>query len=141
MKNDAILLPQYERYGVLKRKDFVQCFIDEMDIDLSLVSRYNEWLAEQGDAGCLAVYYLSGDSWKLEWLSVEDTDFDLNPADLPKIKTDGKLPFKEWLKNENGFSYHQWEDLLDGSIQGEEIEEEYQRYLYDDLPKFIRKYL
>lgn len=53
MKNDAMhLLTQYERYGVLKRKDFVQCFIDEMDIDLSLVSQYNEWLAEQGDAGC-----------------------------------------------------------------------------------------
>ena len=91
--------------------------------------------------GCLAVYYLSGDSWKLEWLPIEDTDFDLNPADLPKIKTGGKLPFKEWLENETGFSYHQWEDLLDGSIQGEEIEEEYQRYLCDDLPKFIRKYL
>ena len=57
------------------------------------------------------------------------------------MKTAGKLPFKEWLENESGFSYHQWEDLLAGSIQGEEIEEEYQRYLYDDLPKFIRKYL
>ena len=56
--------------------------------------------------GCLAVYYLSGDSWKLEWLPIEDTDFDLNPADLPKIKTGGKLPFKEWLDNETGFSYN-----------------------------------
>ena len=37
MKNDAILLTQYEKYGVLKREDFVQCFIDEMDINLSFV--------------------------------------------------------------------------------------------------------
>ena len=54
MKNDAILLTQYEKYGVLKREDFVQCFIDEMDINLSFVGRYNEWLAEQGDAGFTA---------------------------------------------------------------------------------------
>lgn len=89
----------------------------------------------------MAVYYLREDGWELEWLPLEDTDFDLNPADIPKVKTAGKLTFKEWLENKTGFSYQQWEDLLDGSIQGEEIEEEYQRYLYDDLPKFIRKYL
>lgn len=71
------------------------------------------------------------------------------------IKLDRTNTNREWngFKLKSGFWYgtdtetgqhvatSEWEDLLDGSIQGEEIEEEYQRYLYDDLPKFIRKYL
>ena len=55
MRKEAILLTQYERYGVLRREDFLQYFIDEeLEVNLSLVGRYNEWLAEQGDAGFTA---------------------------------------------------------------------------------------
>lgn len=55
MRNDAILLTQYEKYGVLRREDFLEYFIDEeLEVNLSLVGRYNEWLAEQGDAGFTA---------------------------------------------------------------------------------------
>jgi hypothetical protein len=45
MNTTAILLTQYEQYGSVGRNEFIENFIHEnLDIDISMLSDFNEWL-------------------------------------------------------------------------------------------------
>lgn len=45
MKNTALLLTQYEKYGVIGEKEYIENYInEELEIDASMIGDYNEYL-------------------------------------------------------------------------------------------------
>lgn len=88
--------------------------------------------------GAVAMYFLTADGWSLHWLDAEETDFQIN--ELPEIDTESKLSFREWLKEEQGIDWNDWDELYAGT-NAKQIEEEYSAYYYDGLPKFAQKVL
>ena len=85
--------------------------------------------------GCVAIYFRNGNSWDMQWTSIEEEDFLLE--NLPEVNTSGKLEFNQWLKKEIGVT----PEYFDNNYTGNEEYEEYESYLYDGLPKFVRKYI
>ena len=43
----------------------------------------------------VAIYSLIEGKWKMSWLDIEETDFQLE--NVPKFNTEGKMSFVEWL--------------------------------------------
>ena len=90
--------------------------------------------------GDVAIYHLQPEGkWEMSWISVEETDFQIE--NLPEVTAEGKLSFKEWLQEEHGISWNEWDELYSHGDAGREIEYEYDHYLYDGLPRFVQKYL
>lgn len=85
--------------------------------------------------GCVAVYFKNEKSWDMEWIDIEDTDFELE--NVPNVNTEDKMSFKQWLKEVIGVT---WE-YFDNNYDGNQEYQEYNSYLYDGLPKFVWKYL
>lgn len=85
--------------------------------------------------GCVAIYFKDGDSWTMEWVDIDETDFKLE--NIPDVNTESKMSFKQWLEEVVGVT---WE-YFDNNYYGDQEHEEYDIYLYDGLPKFVRKYL
>lgn len=73
-----------------------------------------------------------------EWYSIEETVFYIE--NIPDVNTTNKMPFYEWLNEEIGISRDDWDENYSESA-ARQIEEEYDYYLYDNLPKFVQKYL
>ena len=88
--------------------------------------------------GAVAIYCLIEGKWKMEWWDIEETDFQLE--NVPEINTDGKMSFVEWLEEEQGINWNDWDENYSGHM-ARQIEEEYESYLHDGLPKFAQKYL
>ena len=88
--------------------------------------------------GAVAIYSLIEGKWKMEWWDIEETDFQLE--NVPEINTEGKMSFVEWLKDEQGIDWNDWDENYSGQM-AMQIEGEYDCYLYDGLPKFAQKYL
>ena len=88
--------------------------------------------------GSVAIYSLIEGKWKMEWLDIEETDFVLE--NIPQINTEDKMSFVEWLEEEHGIDWNDWDENYSGQM-AMQIEEEYDCYLYDGLPKFAQKYL
>ena len=97
----------------------------------------NQYIATSGWEcnGCVAIYFNTGDSWKMEWISIEDAEFELE--NLPEINMEGKMSFNEWLESELGVT----PEYFDENYSGNQEFEEYNDYLYDGLPRFAREYL
>ena len=85
--------------------------------------------------GCVAVYFKNENSWDMEWIDIEDTDFELE--NVPNVNTEDKMPFNKWLEEVIGVT---WE-YFDNNYDGDQEYEEYNNYLYNGLPKFVQKYL
>ena len=46
MNETALLLTQYEKYGTVGHEEYIENYIhEEMEIDISMLSDYNEWLS------------------------------------------------------------------------------------------------
>ena len=88
--------------------------------------------------GSVAIYSLVEGKWKMEWWDIEETDFQLE--NIPEVNTEGKMPFVEWLEEEQGIDWNDYDENYSG-LMARQIEEEYDYYLYDGLPKFAQKYL
>ena len=88
--------------------------------------------------GAVAIYSLTQDKWEMEWWDIEETDFILE--NIPEVNTEGKMSFVEWLEEEQGIDWNDWDENYSGQM-AMQIEEEYDCYLYDGLPKFAQKYL
>lgn len=91
-------------------------------------------------AGNLCVYFLNSETnkWAKEWVGIEENDFDINP--LPEFNPVGKMSFFEWLKQEYSVTPEEWDESYSGFVAAQ-IEEQYDKYFYDGLPRFIQKYL
>lgn len=74
----------------------------------------------------------------MSWLDIEETDFQLE--NLPNVETEGKLSFVDWLEDCYGMTWAEY-DINCPETETAQIEEEYESYYYDGLPKFVRKYL
>ena len=88
--------------------------------------------------GAVAIYSLVEGKWKMEWWDIEETDFQLE--NIPEVNTEGKMPFVEWLEEEQGIDWNDYDNNY-SELMARQIEEEYDYYLYDGLPKFAQKYL
>ena len=88
--------------------------------------------------GAVAIYSLTQGKWEMEWWDIEETDFQLE--NVPEINTDGKMSFVEWLEEEQGIDWNDYDENY-SELMARQIEEEYDYYLYDGLPKFAQKYL
>ena len=88
--------------------------------------------------GAVAIYSLVEGKWEMEWWDIEETDFVLE--NIPQINTEDKMSFVEWLDEEQGINWNDWDENYSGQM-AMQIEEEYDCYLYDGLPKFAQKYL
>lgn len=84
--------------------------------------------------GFLAIYYLKNSKWELKWKSIEENDFDV--SNIPVINTDDKLSFAEWLEVQ-GIDWGDYDNNF-SELGANEIEEKYDMYLFDGLPKFAR---
>lgn len=89
-------------------------------------------------AGNVAIYTLHSNKWHMEWYSIEETVFYIE--NIPDVNTTNKMPFYEWLNEEIGISRDDWDENYSESA-ARQIEEEYDYYLYDNLPRFVQKYL
>ena len=88
--------------------------------------------------GNVAIYFKNGNHWDQEWISIEDTDFELE--NLPSVKTRNKKSFHEWLEEDEGISYHDY-DANYSEIASDQLWEEYESYRFEGQPGFVRKYL
>ena len=88
--------------------------------------------------GAVAIYSLTQGKWEMEWWDIEETDFSLE--NIPEVNTEGKMSFVEWLEEEQGIDWNDYDENY-SELMARQIEEEYDYYLYDGLPKFAQKYL
>ena len=88
--------------------------------------------------GAVAIYSLVEGKWKMEWWDIEETDFQLE--NIPEVNTEGKMPFVEWLEEEQGIDWNDYDNNY-SELMARQIEEEYDYYLYDGLPRFLQKYI
>ena len=88
--------------------------------------------------GAVAIYSLIEGDWKMEWWDFEETDFQFE--NIPEVNTEGKMSFVEWLEKEKGIDWNDWDENYSG-LMATQIEEEYDYYLYDGLPRFLQKYI
>lgn len=86
----------------------------------------------------VAMYFLTEGNWKMEWIDIEETDFQLE--NIPKISTDNKMSFVKWLEKEREITWNEWDENYSGQM-ARQIEEEYDSYFYDGLPQFVQKCL
>lgn len=89
-------------------------------------------------AGAVAIYSLIGGNWEMKWWDIEETDFQIE--NVPSINTDDKMSFEDWLEDEQGITWSEWDSNYSGLIASQ-IEEGYESYYYDGLPKFAQKYM
>ena len=88
--------------------------------------------------GAVAIYSLTQGKWEMEWWDIEETDFQLE--NIPEINTEGKMSFVEWLEEEQGIDWNDYDENY-SELMARQIEEEYDYYLYDGLPRFLQKYI
>ena len=86
----------------------------------------------------VAIYSLIEGTWKMEWWDIEETDFSLE--NIPEVNTEGKMSFVKWLEEEQGIDWNDWDENYSGQM-ARQIEEEYDSYYYDGLPRFVQKYI
>lgn len=87
--------------------------------------------------GCVYIYTLTEGKWVGEWWDIEDTDFEV--SNYSKPVTEGKLSFNDWLEFD-GIDPNDFDENYSGEM-AREIEEAYDSYYYDGLPRFVQKYL
>ena len=88
--------------------------------------------------GSVAIYSLVDGKWAMEWWDIEETDFQLE--NVPEVNAEGKMSFVEWLEEEQGIDWNEWDENYSGQME-KQIEEEYDSYYYDGLPQFVQKYI
>lgn len=88
--------------------------------------------------GSVAIYFLIEGKWKMSWWDIGETDFQLE--NIPEVNTEGKMSFMEWLEEEQGIDWNDWDENYSGQM-ARQIEEEYDSYYYDGLPRFVQKYI
>ena len=86
--------------------------------------------------GAVAIYSLVDGNQEMDWRSIEETDFHLE--NLPEVNTENKMSFVEWLEKEQGIDWNDFDENY-SEISARQIEDEYNYYLYDGLPQFVRK--
>lgn len=84
---------------------------------------------------CVAIYFKNENSWDMEWVDIDETDFELE--NIPIVNTENKITFNQWLEEVIGVTF----EYFDNNYNGDQEYEEYDNYLYDGLPKFVQKYL
>lgn len=96
------------------------------------------WCSE----GAVALYFLTDGKWKKQWINIEENIEYFSITNLPENNTMDKIPFDEWLEEEKGITYNEWDEVYSASDSFRmEIETEYDKYYYDDLPEFVITYL
>ena len=86
-------------------------------------------------AGNVALYFLEDGKWNMYWVDI-DTEFKIE--NISQISTDDKMTFVEWLEKFQGIEPEEWDENYSGEI-ARQIEEEYEIYLYDGIPRFVIK--
>ena len=87
--------------------------------------------------GAVAIYSLVEGKWEMTWWDIEETDFVIE--NIPQINTEGKMSFVEWIEDQ-GIDWNDWDENYSGQM-ARQIEEEYDSYYYDGLPRFVQKYI
>lgn len=85
----------------------------------------------------VSIYTLENGKWTSDWYSIDDTEFELQ--NIPKVDTSEKLSFNNWLLKEEDITFEEYDELPPSSE--DELWESYLSYFYDNLPKFVQKYL
>lgn len=83
--------------------------------------------------GFVAVYFQKGKEWEMCWIEEEEIDPDV--SDLKINASSQKMSFDKWLEETYGMCWSEF----DNSSDRDEACEEYDRYLYDNLPHFVRR--
>lgn len=84
----------------------------------------------------VAIYHLKPEGWKIEWTDIYS---EFQVENIPEISSP-KMGFYEWLDEEYGISFSDWDECYSGS-QAAEIEDSYNAYYYDGLPKFVQIFI
>lgn len=85
--------------------------------------------------GNVYIYTLTEGKWSGAWYHPDDEP--ISVSNLPEI-SEGKLSFTDWLEEVQGIDWNDWDENYSGSMASE-IEEAYERYYHDGLPKFARQ--
>lgn len=89
---------------------------------------------ERGNA--VSMYVCENGKWQLTWWDISETDFILE--NIPAMPA-GKMDFKEWIHEKYDMSYQEY--LESDYSESDFVDENYEDYLYDWIPLFVRKYM
>lgn len=108
------------------------------DTETGMLIATSGWCSE----GAIALYFLMNGKWKKQWINIQENIEYFFITNLPENNTMDKVPFDEWLEEEKGITYNEWDEAYSASdTYRKEIEAEYDSYYYDDLPEFVIAYL
>lgn len=66
MNMNALLITQYERFGTVGRDEYLENYMHEMDVDIDMLSEFNEFLANNDDS---IIYAMSELEQELSYLN------------------------------------------------------------------------
>lgn len=102
-----------------------------MDIESGCYAATSGW--ENGNAVSMYIRDKDG-KWQLTWNDINETDFILE--NVPPIPA-GKMDFKDWISDKYDMSYQEYLNSDESAF----IDTNYEDYLYDCIPLFVRKYM
>ena len=90
--------------------------------------------------GMVAIYYFNAgnSTWVLKWIDIEENDFLIE--EIPKVDTSDKLSFSKWLEEIKGIDWNDYDEVY-SDFMVDELNTEYQYYLYDETLLFVQKYM
>lgn len=113
-------------YGFTLKKGFFYGVEESTNTPVAASGWYNN------DA--VAVYFLENGKWELAWIDPED----IIVEGVEKVSpASDKMPFKEWLEDVQGIDWVDYDNNFSGSA-ATQIENEYEDYLYNNAPLFLR---
>ena len=97
-KEAAFMMTQYERFGTVGRDEYIKYYIDEiLDIDISMLSDYNEYLSEDSRY----------DDEIMTWDDLEDYLSGLKPLEVFRLAS-----FSQYSFNDNYFRFNGYGNLV-----------------------------
>lgn len=102
MRNTALLLTQYERYGTIGKEEYIENFInEELIVDESMISNYNEYLGNNGYE----------EYWDLDFLN--EFLCNVEPKEIARMTFYGDFRFAADYHKFNGYgnidSFDDWQ--------------------------------
>lgn len=83
------------------------------------------------------IYTLTEGKWVGDWYDISE-EFKIENIEIPNTK--GKLSFPDWLEEYQDISWGYFDNNYSGQM-ADEMYDEYNVYLYGELPKFVIKYI
>ena len=137
--NDAYLLDtKQSKHGFLNLKStyITKIYMDNSEENMS----YLDDVKASYDPSFELARGLNLKEWEKFFKGEKCDILDYVLENVPKFNTEDKMSFVEWLEEEQGIDWNDFDENY-SELMVRQIEEEYDYYLYDGLPKFVQKYI